>query len=363
MGVVLVLGGVAHADPKHPDVAVTYLLDLTRDGDKKATILALKLPPMVWQHGDHPPGWAPGTAVRKGWGTAFWYIDDPLAPGTAAHAYLEIEPLGKRKLKVAVAESLDQLGKVCGNAKNTLRNRPSKPKPYKKLKLGRKKVTAYHAEYSVSPPAVHGAAEFRSHVLFFAINGQLVTLAVDNMGGNDFFGVFVKALGLAKTIDTKKDRSFKLFFMEAGVSRFLTFPVPAGLRRNYRYVEGEHAAVWEERDDKGQLLARLTVSESWAHKIPLGEVVARRAKSTRAQYESFTGPEKISVSDREAWQVTYRDTDDGVRDVRKVYIRQQNQDYTLCWETPGGDEARVAADRKRFEKLLARARVWRSRIS
>jgi hypothetical protein len=361
--VALSLGGVSQAGPAHPDDAVTYLFDLTRAGDKKPTILALKLPSKVWQHGDHPLGWAPGTAVRKAWGAAFWYIDEPLEPGTAAHAYLEIEPLGDRKLKAAVAESLDQLGKVCANAKNTLRKPPSKPKRYKKLKLGRKKVTAYHTEYSVSPPAMHGAGEFRSEALFFALNDHLVTLSVDNMGANEFFDVFVKALALAKTLDTKKDQPFKLFFMEAGESRFLTFRLPPGFRRDYRYSEGKHAAVWEEHDDKGQILTRLTVSESWAHKIPLKDVMDKRAKSERSKHESFAGPEKISVSDREAWQVTFRDTNDGVRDVRKVYIRFQNQDYTLCWETRGGDKERVAADRKRFDELLARARVWRSRVS
>ena len=148
--VVLALGSRSTAAPRYPDEAVTYYFDLSREGESKPTILRLRLPQKVWQHGDHPPSWAPGTAVRKGWGSAWWYIDDHQAAGTAAHAYLEIEPLNGRKLKDAVAEAIKDLAGVCAAAKHRLRSPPAKPTRYKKLKLGRKRVKAYAIAYTIS---------------------------------------------------------------------------------------------------------------------------------------------------------------------------------------------------------------------
>ena len=360
---ILALGTGSAAGSRYPDEPVAYYFDLTGEGEPKPTILRLKLPPKVWQHGDHPPSWAPGTSVRKGWGSAWWYIDDHRAAGTAAHAYLEIEPLNGRKLKDAVEEAIKDLADVYAAAKHRLRSPPAKPTRYKKLKLGGKRVKAYTITYTVSPPAIHSPAGFRSEALFFALRGHFVTLAVDNMGGNDFFALFVKGLGLAKTREGAKDYPFKLFFVEAGVSRFLTLHVPAGFLRRYRAEEGDHAALWERRGPDGNLRARLAVTESWAHRMPLAEVMRRREPALRSRYESLEGPTAISVSDRPAWQVAYRDLGDGTpRSVRKVYIRLRNQDYALCWETLGDDPKQIDEDAKLFAKVLGGVRVWRSRV-
>ncbi|MFI5401413.1 MAG: hypothetical protein ACHQ1G_00535 [Planctomycetota bacterium] len=354
----------AAAGEDAPDAPFVCHFDLTKEGDKSPTVLALKLPARVWQHGDHPPGWAPGSSVRKGWGSAFFYVDDPSAPGTAAHGYLEIEPLGDRSLEAAVAASLGELGATCERAGHTLRTPPGKPKRYEKLKLGGKKVAAFRAAYTVSPPARYGDAVFRSEALFFALNGHLVTLAVDNAGANDFFGVFAGALALAAPADAGQQALFKLYFADGGVSRFLVLTVPAGFRRDYRSEEGaQHAASWERRDAEGAVQARFTVSESWAHKLPLAEVMEKQAEALRPRYEGFAGPEKTAVSKLDGYRIAYRVTDgDVVEDVCEVRARLQNQDYVLRWETVGGDAERAAADAREFDQIVKAAKVWRSRI-
>lgn len=151
--------------------------------------------------------------------------------------------------------------------------------------------------------------------------------------------------------------------MDAGVSRFLVLPVPAGLRRDYRAAEGAAAASWERRDAEGGVEARFTVTESWAHKLPLAEVMEKQAAALRARHEGFAGPEKTAVSGLEGYRIAYRDAGgDVVQDVREVRIRLQNQDYVLRWATVGGDAERAAADAREFDRIVAAAKVWRSRI-
>lgn len=346
-----------------PDEAVTYHFDLTREGDKAPTLLELRLPARIWQHGDHPPGWAPGSAVRKGWGSAFWHVPDPRMPGTAAHAYLEIEPLGGKSLRDAVADSLGNLSQTCEAAQHTLGRAPEKPKPYTKLKLGGKTVPAYLASYTVRPPAHHGPGEFRSEALYFELNGSLVTLAVDNTGSNEFFDLFAKGLGLAKGVPPDAETTFKLFHVDGGVSRFLSLRIPAGFRRMLRHDDGKLSALWERRDPTGTLTGRLSVAESWAHKQPLGEVMEKRAPAWRQEYEGFSGPVEVRVGDRAGFRIAFHDDGDAeARDVRAFHARLENQDYVITLETIGGDEKAVTADHGLFDRLLMGARIWRSRV-
>ena len=291
--VVLLLAGGAGADPKYPDKPVKYHFDLTRDGDKKPTVLAITMPTKVWQHGDHPPGWAPGTAVRKGWGTAWWYIDDHQQPGAGANAYLEIEELGKRKLKEAVQQAI--------------------------------------------------AAKSR----LFVVNKYLVTLTVHNAGRNNLFDAFMSKIAFAKKRARERPVPFKLFFVERGISRFLTLEVPSGFLRTYGSLEDQKmAAVFDNAK------ARLMIRETWAHKQPLRDIMEQRVAKLRTQYEEVKGPKELKISGRPAFEVSFVHEK---KRVRMVYARLVNQDYTLVWETEL-DQSLA------FDRVVASARIWRSRV-
>jgi len=353
---VLALGNLTRAEPAdHPDKRVTHYFDLASYGESDA-YLTLSLPEKVWQHGDHPPGWAPGTAVRKGWGAAWWYVDDPSKPGTAAHAYLEIEPLEGGTLRIAAANALKNLGAVCEASKFTLLDAPGAPELYETLTLGGEKVGAYTASYSVS----HKQTRYKSRALFFAVRDHLVTLTVDSRGETDHFETFVKGLGRAKA-RSAGPWYFKLFFADAGVSRFLALSVPHGLTRNYKFVEGNPSATWERRDKDGRVVSRFTVTETWSHRQSLEVYLTRRMESYRALYKDLSGPTEVELRNRSAWEIGFSEPKRrGTRHVRLVFVRLENQDYTLMWETIGDDGTRVDADRKMFDRILAGTRIWKS---
>ena len=364
---VAVLGSGVHAAPRErPDKAVTYYFDLTREGDAKPTVLALKLPEKFWQHSDHPPMWAPGSAVRTGWGAAWFHIDDYYDSTFQAHVMLEIEDLKKRKLKKAAADHNATLEEVCSNAQIGLRSRPRPAKPYKKFRLGRKKTAAYTTRYSVKPQGVQENVVDQTRVLLFAVNRYLVTLTSERAGRQDYFDDIVKGFSLAKSAVPAEDQPFKLVDLTDGVCKFITLDWPAGFKRVYRYAHRRPDAVWERRDKQGELLARVTLSNRVLQGVPLDSFVKKCRARYRDHYDDVSDPVGRRVGSRPGLQITYRDAsrdeEPDVRNVSTVFAKIHREAWQWTWETMGDDDARVEADAKVFSRLLASVEAWRSKV-
>jgi hypothetical protein len=363
----VVLGSDVHATPRErPDKEVTYFFDLTREGDAKPTVLAVTLPPKYWQHSDHPPLWAPGTAVRKGWGAAWFYFEDYYNGLTQAHVMLEIEDLGKRTLAKAAKDHNAKLDEICTKASSKLKSKPRPPKRFKKFKLGRKKTTAYHTRYTVRPQGATESAVDPTRVLFFAVNRHLVILTAEKAGAHEPFDAIVKGFRLVKTAAPKKEHPFKLVDLTDGVCKFITFDWPAGFKRVYRYEHGKPDAVWERRAKEGKLLARLTLSNHRLKGAPLDSFVEKRTAAYEDHYEDVTKPVSQRVGDRPGLAVTYRDAsrdeEPDVRNVSAVFFKVHREAWQCTWETMGEDDALVEKDRKVFRKLLSSVEAWRSKV-
>jgi len=363
----LMLGGGLAAAPKaRPDKPVTYCFDLTREGDAKPTILTVKLPQGFWQHSDHPPAWAPGTAVRKGWGAAWWSVADYYSNLCQEHVFLEIEEMGKRKLKEAADDHNKTLEEVCTKALIALRNDPSRPKKEGKFKLGKKGAEAYSLRYNQRPQGVPETVVDPARVLLFEVNGWLVTLTSVRGGTRDFHDDVVKGLGLADTALVEAGGPFKLLDLTEGVSKYVTFDVPPGFRRVYRYERSVGDALWEQRGKDGKVVSRLALSNYATEGKAAADSVAERTQRYKDHYENVVGPEEFAVGERKGLRVAFTDAskeeETEVRSVRKVFIELHREVWELTIETLGGDESMIEADRKSLDLLLASVEMWRSRI-
>ena len=362
---VVIASGVHAAPRKRPDKAVTYRFDLTREGDKKPTILTLKLPEKFWQHSDHPPAYAPGTAVRKGWGAGWFAAVDYYDSGCQYHLLLEIEELGNRKLKKAADDHNATLEEVCKKAQVTLKSKPSKVKRYKKFKLGKKKQAAYTVRYNMTPQGVKGAVD-PATVLIFDVNGFLVTLTGGRWGPKDYFKDIVAGLAITDTPAPAKASPFKLLDLTDGVSKYITLDYPGGFKRIYRYEHGRADAVWERHDKSGTLLDRLTLSNRVLEGKTPEAWVNERAKRYKDHYDAVSEPKTVKVGERSGQLLTFVDSskeqEPAVRHVRKVFVKLHRELWDLSLETIGEDEKRVAANEKLLGKLLASVEMWRSQV-
>ncbi|MFI5402861.1 MAG: hypothetical protein ACHQ1G_07995 [Planctomycetota bacterium] len=355
--------GAAAAPRARPDKTVTYAFDLTRQGDKKPTVLTLKLPEKYWQHSDHPPLFAPGTAVRKGWGAAWFVCEDYYAAICQYHVLLEIEDLGKRKLKDAAEEHNKNLEELLRSTQAELKNDPSTPKKLPKFKLGKKAADAYTVRYNLRPQAVPGNVVDQANAVLFEINGHLVTLTCEKWGIKDRFDEVVLGLGIVETAFPAPTTPFKLLDMTDGVSKFITFDSPAGFERIYRYEHGKPDAIWEQRGG-GKALARLTLANAVLDGKEPEVIVKERVGNYKDHYEAVSDPREVKVGERSGLRVDYKDPskeeEPEVRTVRKVFVKLHREVWELTFETFGEDAARVAADDKTFDKFLASVEMWRS---
>jgi len=362
---VAIASGVHAAPRKRPDKAATYRFDLTREGDKKPSVLSLKLPEKFWQHSDHPPMYAPGTAVRKGWGAGWFVAVDYYDSGCQYHLFLEIEELGKRKLKKAAEDHNATLEEVCRKAQITLKSKPSKVKRYRKFKLRKKNAPAYTVRYNVTPQAVSGAVD-PATALLFEVNGYLVTLTGVRWGTKDYFKDIVAGLAITDTPVPAQAGPFKLLDLTDGVSKFITLDYPGEFKRIYRYGHGRADAVWERHDKSGTLLARLTLSNHVLDGRTPEAWLKDRVRSYKDHYDAVSDPKTVKVGERSGQLLTFVDNskeqEPAVRHVRKVFVKLHRELWDLTMETIGEDQARVAADAKLLATLLASVEMWRSQV-
>ena len=361
--VLLVLASAQAQSSKKPDKPVTYTIDLTRPGEKRPTILTVKLPARFWQHSDHPPAWAPGTAVRRGWGTAWIVQKDYFSTYSQGHVFLEIEEMGKRKLKAAADSYRKAIPEICKKGQQTLRGKVGRLKRAKKFRLGRKKTAGYTISYKVTPQGVGGNVSDVTTALLFEVNGHLVVVTVIKFGATDYYPVVSQALSVANKWPTTPT-PFKLIDLTGGVIKFLTYDIPGELRRVYRHEHGRPDAKWEQHKN-GQRLARLTLAVATLDGKSLEDYVKERISRYKDHYDQVSKAKEVSVGGRKGLWLTFvddsKEEEPAVRNVHKAFFKLHRDVWTWTYEVFGEDAKRIAAAPKQLEALLAKAVMWRSR--
>lgn len=367
LAVFLACTGTATGQPAgQPDKAVTYSFDLTRKGEAKPTILTLALPVGFFQHSDCPPAWAPGTSVRKGWGTAWFFVMDTTSSICQGHLLLEIEELGKRSLREAADDHNATLEEVCKKALMTLRGGPSAPKAFAKFKIGKAKTPAYKIGYNVQPQGVAGNVSDPVTVLLFDVNRHLITLTWVRWGLKDLFADLILGFQFAATPVPPAVSHYKLFDMTDGVSKFITFDAPPGFDRAYRSERASGDACWERRDPEGRILSLLTFSNSSLDGKEFAAYVADRVQRYKDHYDPVSDPREVALGARVGTLLVFTDATKEetpeTRHVRKVFAKLHREVWEWTIETRGDETGAVAADEKTLEQILASVVMWRSKV-
>lgn len=190
-----------------------------------------------------------------------------------------------------------------------------------------------------------------------------MTLTCEKWGVKDRFEEVAAGFGLADTAALVAPVPFKLLDMTDGVTKFITFDVPAGFERIYRYEHGKPDAVWERRAE-GKALARLTLSNQVLDGKEPEAIVKEAAARYKDHYQEVSEPREVKVGERSGHRIDFKDPskeeEPEVRSVRKVFVKLHREVWELAYETFGEDAARIEADEKVLDKLLASVEMWRT---
>ncbi len=357
---ILVLVGLAEAKPKGKPT--TFLLDISKTVGTPAA-LQYKTKGQIWQ--------LPVRRLRKGYGMAFYSVQDDNENATFARIYIEVEPLEK-PLKEAALQMFVDLKDTLAPA-NTELVGTGEVMPPDEIDFDRMKRDGCQFSYTVRVLDALPVQDAQSRAVAFDVGKAFISVTIECFSADQADAFYAKTLKSLRLVPPPKKpvaTPIKLVDATRRVYRYTRGTLPAGFLPDAYECPKSLTARYTRRDRKtGNMLAQIEIYASdFRRRVKtLTDEVDWRLSDIQDGYDKVSPKEPVRVGGLDGFQFSYRDSGEEEEetdptDVRRIFLQVHDHVWGLTYRTPATDDPKLKkAHEREFQKILKSLKLWHAK--
>lgn len=308
----------------------------------------------------------PPARVRKGFGLAFFVVDDVTTNNSMARVYIEVEPLDDRTLDEAFKEAAEGLADTMAPFDTELLGGITRADP-RKIKVGKDTIMARKLHYTVDITSAEPRSKSATTAVLFAHKKALVTVTVESFKEADrpvTAHAVLSALSIVALPLKEKPIRVKLLDAEGHIHRYVTMELPKGFVAQHADCAHDVTATFVHRSAKptaGRPAITIRRIEP-PQKRGMNEfknVVQWRMSDFEDMYHQIAPPTRTRVSGQPAYQTHYLDkSEEGNWEVYDVIFQLRDQIWVITMDIDSNDLTASKDGPKQFGKLLKSVAAW-----